>query len=383
MQRVIDTGRKTRFGFVIAAGAATLIRAVLATNIGILVGRPGADIVEIAGAAATGRSVIATDERRARIVVARVVWRCYRTGELAIRAERAIAAIEAEAAAADLIVTTGGVVSRRHALSGIRVAGLTFGATRLRACINALTGIRILMLALGAGDRIADAPTAAVAEALPARTLIVDAALLAADLVRAAGRAILLPKARIAGAGIRIALLAFFTGIIAGSLAAACIVASATLLTDRATVARFFLGRFVGVGPTTRDRSVIEIGIRAAGVAHVAIDNALTGVRLRTSGSHIRQKRLIAVALDVVACVVADVMVIARWGEIDVSVGANLVRNEVTNESIRRAATVEFRHMTGVRHTIGAKSEIGDRVERLQAGWLATLKARHIRNAVT
>lgn len=238
------------------------------------------------------------------------------------------------------------------------------------------------MLSSRAFDRLTDATAFPVTEGLTGWTLIVDAALLAADLVCATGRTILLAEAWITVAGIRVALLAFFTRIVAGSLATAFVFTAAALLTDRAAVAGFFLRRFVGVGSALGDCRVIEKGIRATGVAHIPIDDSSARIRLRARGAHIRQERLIAVTFDVVARVVADVVVITGRGEIDIAGEANLVGNEVADDAIRRAAAVEFRHMPGMGHTIGAKSEIGDRVERLQAGRLATLQAGHIGHAV-
>jgi len=157
---------------------------------------------------------------------------------------------------------------------------------------------------------------------------------------------------------------------------------STTFLAVCAAIARLALGREVGVRASFRNRRVIQVRIHLASRTHVATEDAATRVRSGTGGLHIRQKRLIAVTLDVVTGVVADVMVVAGRGEVDIAIRADLVRNEVADDAVGRAAAVEFRHVTGVRHPIGAEIEIGDRVERLHAGRFAALAHWIVRNAV-
>jgi hypothetical protein len=273
---------------VVAALRATLTRTVLAANVAVTDGRSGADIVEIAGAAATGRTVVAADVRSTRTVVVASRW-SDGAGKLAAWAERAIAAIEAETAATDLIVTAGGVVVRRYAFTGGRVACLALAATRFGACLDAFAGIGVLMLTVRALDRLTDAAAFPVVECLVRWALIVDAALLAADLARAAGRAILLPEARIAGAGVRVSLLPFFTRIVTDALTAPFVSAATTLLTDGAAIARLFLGTLVclGTGLGLRHGGVVDVGICLAARAHVAVEIAATGVRLGARSSQI------------------------------------------------------------------------------------------------
>ena len=84
---------------------------------------------------------------------------------------------------------------------------LAFGARDVRAEVDALAGIRIMQLPIGTAHRIADASATAVVEVLPSRTLVVEAALLATDLVRAADGPIRLAKTGTAFARLRITLL--------------------------------------------------------------------------------------------------------------------------------------------------------------------------------
>ena len=384
VQRIIHAGREACFGIVIAAGGAALIRAVLAADVGVLVGRSGADIVKIAGAAATRRSVVATDERRARIVVAGVVWRCYRTGELAIRAERPIAAVKTEAATADLIVTTRGVVVRRYALARVRVARFTFGTTRFSARVDALAGIRILMLTRRTLDRRADTTTNPVVERLSGWALIVHAALLAADLVRATCRPILLAETRIADASIRVSLLTLRAGIVAGSLAAALVIGPAAFRTDGATIARFLLGRFVSVGAglRLRYRRVVNVRIGIAAGTHIPVEVAIAGIRRSAGGTKIRQEVLIAGAFLGIAGVVADVMIVAGRGEVNVAIRADLIGNDAPDKALFRSTAVERRHMTGMRHAIGAEGEVGDRMAGLHPGRFTALQQRLVGHAI-
>jgi len=159
---------------------------------------------------------------------------------------------------------------------------------------------------------------------------------------------------------------------------------TAALGADGATVTRLFLRGFVGVGSRRglRHRCVIQVRVGRARRAHVPVEPTVTRVCRRAGGCHIRQEVAIAGALHAVAGVVADIVVVAGLGEIDVTVGADLVRNEVADDAVGRAAAVEFRHVTGVRHPIGAEIEIGDRVERLHAGRFAALAHWIVRNAV-
>jgi len=160
---------------------------------------------------------------------------------------------------------------------------------------------------------------------------------------------------------------------------------TAALGADGATVTRLFLRGFVGVGSRRglRHRCVIQVRVGRARRAHVPVEPTVTRVCRRAGGCHIRQEVAIAGALHAVAGVVADIVVVAGLGEIDVTVGADLVRNDMADEALRRATAIEFRHVTGVRNPIRAEVKVGNRMDRLHATDLATLRGGIIGNAVT
>jgi hypothetical protein len=160
---------------------------------------------------------------------------------------------------------------------------------------------------------------------------------------------------------------------------------SATLGADRAAVARRFLGGFVRLRTRRclRYGCVIQVGIRRAGRAHIAVEPAASRIRCGTGGRHIRQEGAITVALDAVTGVVADIMVVAGRGEIDVAGGANPVGDDMAHEALGRTTTIEFRDMARMRHAVGTEIEIGNWIDRLDTTHLAALRGRIIGHAIT
>jgi len=164
---------------------------------------------------------------------------------LALR-RRASTAILTGATAADLAVAAGRLICRRETVTRGRIAGLALSTGDVGAEIDALAGVRVLQLPGRTVRRRALTVAGVQTELLGRWTLIAQALLLAANLVRAADRSILLPEAGVAGAGIRVALLPLRAGIVTDPLAAAFVVRATAFLAGRAAVARLFLGRFVG-----------------------------------------------------------------------------------------------------------------------------------------
>jgi len=90
----------------------------------------------------------------------------------------------------------------------------------------------------------------------------------------------------------------------------------------------------------------------------------------------IRQEILVAGALLGIAGVVADIVVVAGGREVDIAVGADLIGDDMPDPTLCRTTAIERRDMSGMRHTIGTRREIGDRMTRLHTGWLAALRTR-------
>lgn len=160
------------------------------------------------------------------------------------------------------------------------------------------------------------------------------------------------------------------------TVAAAIIARPTALGADGTTITRLLLGGFVGVrsGRSLGYRGVVQIRVGGACRTHIAIEPAASRVGRGAGSRHIGQEVLIAFALHAVAGVVTDVMVVAGRGEVDVPIRTDLVGDDVTDEALSWATTIEFRHMSGVRHAIRAEGKIGNRMDRLDATDFATLR---------
>ena len=185
-------------------------------------------------------------------------------------------------------------------------------------------------------------------------------------------------------AGIRISMVANQALRTTEPVAAAFITRPTTLSADGAAVACLFLGRFVRVSSRRglRHRRVVQVGIGRTRRAHIPGEPAATRVRRRTGGRHIRQEVAIAGALYGIARVVADIVVVAGLSEVDIAVGADPVGDDMADEALRRAAAIELRHMTGMGNAVGAEVKIGNRMDRLNATNLATLRGGIIWHAI-
>jgi hypothetical protein len=168
-------------------------------------------------------------------------------------------------------------------------------------------------------------------------------------------------------------------------VAATFVTGSTTFGADGAAVARLFLGGFVRLSScrSLRHRRVVQVGIRRAGGTHVAIEPSASRICRRTGGRHIRQKGPIAVALDAIAGVVTDIVVVTGRREVDVAGGTNPVGDDVAHEALSRTAAIEFGDVAGVRHAIGTEIEISNWVDRLDTTNLAALGRRVVGHAVT
>ena len=108
-------------------------------------------------------------------------------------------------------------------------------------------------------------------------------------------------------------------------------------------------------------------------MTHVSVVHSPTRIGYGAGRRHVRQKPLVATALLAVAGVVADIVIVACLGEVDVAVRADLVGDDVLAEALLRTAAIERRNVAGVRYAVGTLTEIGNRIAGLDAGRLAAL----------
>ena len=115
MQREIGCSLLARLRHMVAAFRTALILPWRAADVGILVCRSDAEIIQVTVAATARSAGVAARVSWSLVVIARVIRLCDSAGILPTRAERLTATIQAEAAAADLAGTAGGLIGQRHA----------------------------------------------------------------------------------------------------------------------------------------------------------------------------------------------------------------------------------------------------------------------------
>jgi len=185
-----------------------------------------------------------------------------------------------------------------------------------------------------------------------------------ADLTNVAGR--------VAGAAV--------VGIVRGVdalVVTAHIVGPVAVLTRRTTVAGPLLRVFIGVSPRrcARDGQVVEPGIDAdADGAHVGLIPAFAGIGGGALSRQIVEEVGVADRLVAVAGVVADIVVVAGRGEVDIAQWPDAVGDEVAGEAVLGTTAIEGRRVPRMWHAVWAQGEVGNGIARLNASGFAALR---------